>query len=117
MSCALNYEYSRLVFLILNNNIGEFVSDPKEADILIFPSTCCGAKTQIMNTLNYLTSIIEQKKEGAITFMSGCITRTFLNEEFNSKFIKYLNESFDYIMPEHREDMIINIFANKAKNH
>lgn len=113
MSCAFNYEYRFLISYILKYNIGEIVSDPKEADVLIFTSTCCGAKNQILYTLDYLTSIIEQKKEGAITFVSGCITRTFFDDEFNKQITEFLNKNFDYIIPEHREDMLINILTNK----
>lgn len=110
-SCDVNYDY-KLAHIELSK-FWKITRNPEEADIIVLTSTCCGSLGNMDLTINYILDILNRKKDEAKTFVSGCITREFLNDELNNIINEFLKENFDYIIPEGRIDMIVNILANK----
>lgn len=110
-SCALDYDYYATVIYLMD--IGEIVSDPKEADVIIFAATCCGSYDNINYIVEYILDVLSQKREDATTFVTGCITRDFYNSKLDDKIKNFLKSNFDYIIPDHRIDMLMDILARQ----
>lgn len=115
ISCDVHYDYN-LAILDLRNKI-EFTNNPSEADIILFTSTCSGSESILRETLIYIEYILKQKKDDAITIITGCITRKFLNNEFNNKIQKFLNKKFDYVIPENNISKVLHIITSEIEEN
>ncbi len=107
--CDLNYTYSILKAQL--SSCGEIVDDVSEADYIVFPATCAGTLGIMQVVMGYMLKTISQKKEGALTFVTGCMTRKITNPKVAAIVSKFLNENFDYVIAEDDYHEIINIIS------
>lgn len=111
MCCGANYVYPLLRNYLYT--IGEIVEDVSIADFIVFPATCCGNLETIEYVLNNMLNTISHKKETAKTFVTGCLTRNFKNPEIAVYIQQFLNEYFDYVIPEDNYEEIVNIIKGE----
>lgn len=112
-SCGLNYIYSYLYLEL--NTLGTLVSDISIADIIVFPGTCCGALNNILDIMSNIYEELQKKKEGAITFVTGCMTRKITDKKLENTIHRFLHDMFDYVIEEDNVTEIINIISQKKK--
>ena len=111
-SCNLNYMRDLLYSeFIINGH--EIVKEPEDADIIIFPDTCCCTEYNLQYTLFYINDILSRKKENAKTFLTGCITRKFTHNPENFDVNEWLNNNIDYIFPQNNNYEILKTIFKK----
>ena len=59
-SCNLNYQHNYIYGSLLK--IFELTNKVDEADIIIIAETCCCTEYNILETIGYIKSIVENKK-------------------------------------------------------
>ena len=80
-SCDVNYQYYEIIFKLKEIKGCELVKHPKDADVIIFASTCSCYEQRIYEILSYIDSVLKQKKPEAKTYLTGCLARGFLNPD------------------------------------
>lgn len=103
--CSLNYQQKVIYEEILENF--EITDKVEEADKIIVAETCCCTKYNITKTLDYISSIIERKKDGTKVYLTGCITRKFKNDPYLDKVEQWLKENVDYIVPQNNPNLLL----------
>lgn len=109
--CDLDYIYPLLKFHL--SFYGELVTDVSEADYIVFPATCVGTFDTLKFVMEDMLSIISKKKEGALTFVTGCMTRNIINQELSKEIQRFFDEKVDYVFPEDNYQEIVNIIAGR----
>ncbi len=129
-TCGVNSEIYEIELCLREIINCEFTSKPEEADVIIFPGTCCCHEDRILHLLNYISSILDRKKEGAKTYLTGCMTHEFIEDRKLSNVKGWLKKNIDVIVPSDKisdlvkdlacgQHMIIDyehIFAYSANN-
>lgn len=119
ISCTLNYQYE-YIYIQLASNF-EITENVEDADKIVFVGTCTTTEFHILDTLKYINKILERKKDGAKTYLTGCITRKFIDNE-NLNFVKdYLRNNIDYIIPHNNPNELLKLvsqetFKNEARD-
>lgn len=111
-SCPLNYQHN-----IIYNELSDFfeiTTDVSEADVIVIAETCCGTEYHINRTLNYISSLLKEKKVGAKTYLTGCITRTFHDHLFLSKVDEWLKEKIDFIVPQNQPNLLLKLISEEV---
>ena len=103
-SCGVNYQYYEITDRLAHMEECQFVSQPEEADVIIFSSTCACHADRILRMIYYINSILEVKKPGARTYLTGCLAREFLDSNQFSKVTNWLNTHIDCIVPYNKTD-------------
>lgn len=98
-SCGVNYQYSEIMCELERIEGYEFVTQPEEADVIIFASTCSCYKDRIYMMIGYIDFILEKKKPEAKTYLTGCLARDFLDPSQFTNIRNYLNTHIDHIIP------------------
>lgn len=112
-SCGVNSALYEIEFG-LNEIVGcEFVESPEEADVIIFPGTCACHEERILHVGNYIASILGRKKDGAKTYLTGCMARDFIQDEKLNKVKGWLEKNIDVIVPENRIIDILKDLGNE----
>lgn len=109
--CDLNYIYPLLKFHL--SSYGELVDEVSEADYIVFPSTCTGTFDLLKFVMGYILSIVSKKKEGALTFVTGCMTRNIVNQNLSEEIQRFFRENIDYVFSEDNYLEIVNIIAGR----
>ena len=114
IGCDLNYQ-PVLIYRELKKRY-ELTDNVKEADIIVFAGTMACTGNEVLNTIEYIKSIISQKKEGAKTFLTGCLTREFTNPEFS--FVSdWLKDNIDVIVPQNEPgNLLQSIYGSDYEN-
>lgn len=110
-ACDLDYTYRSLKIHLAS--VGKIVENVSDADYIVFPSTCAGTLNHLQIVMGYMLSILSKKKEGALTFVTGCITRNINNPKLSAAVQKFLDDNFDYVFSEDNFDEIVNIIAGE----
>ncbi len=110
MTCNLNYQ-PNYIYDELNEKF-DITTNPEEADIIVFPGTCSCTEEDIYNTINIIKSIIKRKKEGAKTYLTGCLSRKYTKKELEWV-EEWLNENIDYIIPQNKPNMLLKMIGKK----
>lgn len=118
-SCNLNYQHYYIYQSI--SKYFEITDNINEADTIIIAETCCCTKYNILITVDYIKSIIENKKDDAKVYLTGCITRKFRDDPFLNKVEKWLKDNIDYIVPQNQPNLLLqlisqNNYSNKDVN-
>jgi len=109
-SCVLNYQHD-LIFNELSFKY-EITDDPKDADIIIFAGTCCCTEYNIINTISYMSDVLQYKKENAKVYMTGCMTREF-NENKKLNGIKsWIKKNIDVVVPQNQSNLLLKLISN-----
>ncbi|MCX4364179.1 MAG: radical SAM protein [Bacilli bacterium] len=108
-SCGVNSELYEIEFGLHEMPDCEFISKPEEADVIIFPGTCCCHEERILYLLNYISSILDRKKEGAKSYLTGCMTHEFIDDKKLSNVKGWLKKNIDVIVPS---DKIIDLLKD-----
>lgn len=108
-SCSFNYQSH----IIINELAEHFkiTTDVTDADIIVFPATCSGSEYHILSTLNYINSILKDKKNGAKVYLTGCITRKFNNHPRLLEVEKWLKENIDFIIPQNQPYLLLKLIS------
>ncbi len=111
--CDLNYTYRVLTDELYN--IGKIVEDVAEADIIVFPATCCGSLRVIKIVMADILNVLKNKKKDATTFVTGCMTSNIKDLNLRNMINKFLNDNFDYVISEQNIGDIVNIIFQKNR--
>lgn len=111
--CDLNYTYRILTGELYN--LGKIVENVAEADIIVFPATCCGSLRVIKIVMDDILNVLKNKKKDAITFVTGCMTSNIKDLNLRNMINKFLNDNFDYIITEKNMGDIVNIISQKNR--
>ena len=111
-SCGVNSALYEIEFGLHEIDGCEFVEKPEEADVIIFPGTCACHEERILHVLNYIASILDRKKEGAKTYLTGCMAREFIEDEKLNNAKGWLKKNIDFIVPSNRIIDILNDLNN-----
>lgn len=109
-SCCFNYQHDLILYQLSINNF-EFTKDVKEADIIIIPTFCTGSYANILENMHRMVSILENKKNTAKTYLTGCITRQFKDDIFLSEFSKWVKDNIDYIIPQNQPNLLLKLIS------
>lgn len=109
INCGLNYQYTYIYNKLLENF--QITDNVKEADKIIFVSTCSCTKFHILYTLNYISSVLKDKKEKAEVYLTGCLTREFIDNPELNTYKKWLNKHIDYIIPNTKPNMLLKLIS------
>lgn len=113
VSCGVNYQFNYIL-----ENLGEqfeFTKKIKEADLILMLGGCCCTEVQIYNTMTLIKYILANKKPGAITYLSGCITRSFKENPLLQETEQFLMNNINYIFDHYRPDLLLQ-HINKQQN-
>lgn len=110
-SCALNYQHYVIYEALMEDF--EITNKVSEADVIVIAETCCGTQYGILNTINYLKSIVDNKKAGAKIYLTGCITRKFKDDSFLNKVETWLKENVDYIIPQNQPNLLLQMISKE----
>lgn len=113
-SCNLNYQ-REIIYGELHDN-HEIVKDPSEADIIIFPDTCCTTEYHARFTIWYINEILKKKKDTAKTIVTGCITRHFKRKLDGYDIEEWLKKKVDYVIPQNNTNDILKIISDEYKD-
>lgn len=117
-SCGLNYQHNLIYGKLASfAEVFEFTTEVSEADIIVFAETCCCTEYNILNTLNYINSILKYKKEGARTYLTGCITRPFKDNIFLSNVERLLRDKIDFIIPQNQPYLLLKLISEDVFNN
>ena len=108
-SCNLNYQHNYIY-----QNLAKYfdITDSiNEADLIIIAETCCCTEYNILRTVGYIKSIIENKKDGAKIYLTGCITRKFKDNPFLKKIEDWLKDNVDYIVPQNQPNLLLQLIS------
>lgn len=108
-SCNLNYEHI-YIYAVLSQCF-EITKKVEDADVIVIAETCCSTEYNISSTFKYILSIMEQKKEGAKTYLTGCITRKFKDVLCLTEMEKFLEQKFDYIVPQNQPNLLLKLIS------
>jgi len=113
VSCGVNYYFDYII-----EGLGKqfkFTKKIKEADLILMLGGCCCTEVQIYNTLTLIKYILANKKPGAVTYLSGCITRSFKDNSLLQEMEQFLKNNIDYIFDHYRPDLLLQQI-NEQKN-
>jgi len=105
-SCPVNYHHEYITNNLLHKV--DICSHPSEADIIIFPSTCVNSVSRLEYTMNAMIDVLSQKKPGAKVYLTGCITREFIEPEIFAGVTEWITQNIDYVIPQNSPGIIIN---------
>lgn len=108
-SCNLNYQHNA-IYQALSEHF-EITGNVEDADIIIIAETCCCTEYNILETVGYIKSIIENKKSGAKIYLTGCITRKFDDDPFLIKIEDWLKDNIDYIVPQNQPNLLLKLIS------
>lgn len=101
-SCGVNSALYEIEFGLNDIVDCEIVKEPDEADVIIFPGTCSCHEEKIINVIRYISAILDRKKEGAKTYLTGCMARDFIENEMLNNVKSWLRKHIDVIVPSNR---------------
>lgn len=113
-SCALNYQHDFIVEYLTKKL--EITKDVKEADVIVFPSSCACTEDTILDMVNYINKVLSEKKDGCKTYLTGCLTRKFKDNEFLLKVESWLKKNIDYIIPQNDPIKLLNYVSDEFKD-
>lgn len=118
-TCGINYQNEYIIENLVQHF--EFTKELEDADIIILLGTCCCTEEQLNQTLSFINWILENKKDNATTFLTGCITRSFKNIPKLKEIEFFLNENIDYIVPQYQTNKLLklvndNLFKDLKKD-
>ena len=108
-SCNLNYQQEAIYDKL--SQFFDYTPNVSDADIIVIPETCCCTQSNLEYTLNYINSIIKEKKEGAKTYLTGCITRDFKDNKFLKNVEKWLEDNIDFIIPQNQPNLLLKLIS------
>ena len=111
--CDVNYTYGIIMDELYN--LGEIVEDVREADIIVFPTTCCGSLKIIKIVMADILNVLKNKRKDATTFVTGCMTSDIKDLSLRNMIDEFLKAHFDYIIPERNMLDIVNIISKKKR--
>jgi len=104
-SCGVNYEkdfiLNYLSPTLVKTNILE------DADIVLMVGGCCCTEPQLVETVRYIRFLLKKKKETAITYLIGCITKEFTSPTLSELITKKLFNQIDYIYSQYNPNDLI----------
>lgn len=110
-SCGLNYQGDVVRAEMMSNY--EIVDDAKEADIIIFPDTCCSTEYHTKYTIAYINKVLADKKPTAKTFVTGCISRHFTKKIDGYDIEEWLRKKIDYIVPQNKVYELLKLISEE----
>ena len=118
-SCNLNYQHNVIYDELFKSF--ELTPNVSEADAIVIAETCCCTQFNLIYTLNYIASILKEKKPEAKTYLTGCITRKFEDNTFLANVERWLKNNVDYIVPQNQPSLLLkliseDVFINKDIN-
>ena len=117
-SCDVNYQYDETIRKLYEVEGCEFVSQPEDADVIIFASTCSSTEGRIHLIIDYIESILNRKKEGAKTYLTGCLARGFLDSDSFSDVTQWLNTHIDCVIPNnHTNDLLKDLLKDQCPEY
>ena len=108
-ACGLNYQHD-FIYSKLSESF-EIITNVSDADVIVIAETCCCTQYNLRYTLNYIASILKDKKESVKTYLTGCITRTFEDNEFLSETEKWLKDNIDFIIPQNQPNLLLKLIS------
>lgn len=111
-SCDLNYQYDLILSKL--SHFFEITTKVEEADIIVFPDSCCCTEYNLRCNLGYIVSILKRKKQSAKTYLTGCISRAFKEHSFLSKVEEYLKSNIDFIVPQNQPNLLLKLISEEA---
>ncbi len=112
MTCSLNYQYN-LIYHELSNFF-EITDNVSDADVIVFPATCCCTQYNLLKTLEYISNVLKVKKSSAKTYLTGCITRNFKENDFLKKVTEWLRENIDFVIPQNQPYLLLKLISNES---
>lgn len=85
-SCGLNYQFHQIHDYLHNY----LVNDVKDADIIIFPSTCSCTGEMILRITSYIDYLYKQNPKAKI-YVTGCITRKIKDVDLSNRLNAYFS--------------------------
>lgn len=113
-SCNLNYQHD-FISESLSASF-EITEKVEEADILVFASSCACTEDTIIKNINYLYECVQKKKPEAKVYLTGCLTREFKNKDLFKDELEWLEENIDYIIPQNKSVLLLQMLSDKFKN-
>jgi len=109
-SCGVNYQNYYLMDELDMNF--ELTKDIKDADVVVMLGGCCCTEESLRNSFSFINWILENKKTQAITYLTGCIARTFKDVPQLQQIQNYLRNNIDYIVDCYEPNQLLRHISN-----
>lgn len=91
MSCGVHSEGDMIKSLVKSYSKYEIVNDYKVADVIIIIDTCMSTYNNILKSIDYVESVLRDKKEESFVVVSGCLARE-IKFELSDRYKNILNQ-------------------------
>ena len=104
-SCGTNYQEDYL----LDNLVKyfEFTGELKDADIILMLGSCCCTGPKMYETINFIKYLLDNKRSDSVTYLTGCITRTFKDIPELQEIKLFLEKSIDYVINHYEPNKLL----------
>ena len=112
-SCGVNYQNDYIRDCLEKNY--ELTNEFDEADTIVMLGGCCCSDENIYATLMQINYILSKKRENAITYLTGCITRGFKNVEEYKELEKNIKNNIDFVIEHYNPNELLKLINSQSQ--
>lgn len=113
-SCGVNYQSDYIENVLESHyQLTEYFDD---ADAIVMLGGCCCSDENLYNTLMQIRTILTSKREGAKTYLTGCITRGFKDIDEYKKLESVLNDKIDFVVDHYEPNELLDLIRKQDDN-
>lgn len=113
-ACGLCYEHDVIYTeLASKHELTEYV---EEADVVVFPGSCCCTEFHILINVQYIEEVLKHKKENSKVYLTGCMSRKVKEDPFLTEYKEWLDENIDVIVPQGKLKSLLALISEDDYN-
>ena len=112
-SCGVNYQNDYIGDCLEKNY--KLTNNFDEADTIVMLGGCCCSDENIYATLMQINYVLSKKRENAVTYLTGCITRGFKNVEEFKELEKNMKDSIDFVIEHYNPNELQKQFKKRQR--
>lgn len=113
-ACGVNYQSDYIENILVKNY--ELTTNIKEADAIVMLGGCCCSDDNLYGTIMQIEYILSHKKENAVTYLTGCITRGFKKIEEFKEIERFLQDKIDFVVEHYNPNELLKLVNKQTKN-
>lgn len=112
-SCGVNYQNDYISESLKKNY--ELTKNFKEADSIVMLGGCCCSDDNMYTTLMQINYILDNKKEDAVTYLAGCITRGFKNVDEFEELEKDIKGKINFVVKHYKSNELLELINKQSQ--